>query len=153
VSAPASVPPGSLAHDARLRRSPPSGGASAGAWGVPDAAERQRLRASVGAALRHERDRADLTQDQLAQLAGCHPSAVQRVETGWFRPTDALLAALAWALTNPAGWSPQRARAAELTAELEAAAGGSLILASPRRARWRRNRLRDAQRAARRGTQ
>ncbi len=150
AAAPASVPR-SRAYGARVRGCPaPAGSSAPDAWGVPDPVERARLRASVGAALRHARGHARLTQRRLAELAGCDPSTVERVEGGWFRPTDALLAALAWAATNPPGRSPRRAQAADLTEELEAAAGRSLVIASPKRARWRRRRLREAQRAARR---
>lgn len=151
VAAPASVPR-SRASGARVRRCPARGGSSAReAWGVPDPVERAQLRASVGAALRHARSRAGVTQARLAKLAGCHSSTVERIEGGLFRPTDALLSALAWAATNPPGWAPRRGQAAALAELLMAAAGDSLITASPKRARWRRRRLRAAQLAARRG--
>ena len=118
--------------------------------GVPDAVERERLRASVGAALRHARIQAGRSQRTLAALAGCDRRTVQRLEAGGLRPTEALLAALAHALTVPPGWSPagRRAATAVLLVELEAAAGPSLVLASGRRARWRRRRHRTAYRAA-----
>lgn len=117
--------------------------------GVPGSAERALLRASLGAALRRARGQARLTQVRLAALAGCDRRTVQRLEAGQMRPSTALLAALAWALACPPGWSPQPGRAAGLAAVLEAAAGASLVTASPQRVRWRRHRLRDAQRTAR----
>ncbi|MEV4708873.1 helix-turn-helix transcriptional regulator [Actinoplanes sp. NPDC049316] len=117
---------------------------------MPDVAERERLRASVGAVLRRARATARLSQPALAVLAGCDRRTVQRLEAGQLRPTTALLAALAHALSVPPGWSPagRRRETAALRLELEAAAGGSLVQASARRERWRRRRHRRAYRAA-----
>lgn len=118
--------------------------------GVPDAVERERLRSSVGAALRHARAEAGISQRRLAVLAGCDRRTVQRLEAGTMRPSTALVRALAHAITVPPGWAPagRRAHTAALLAELETAADTSLVLASGRRARWRRRRHRAAARAA-----
>jgi len=118
--------------------------------GVPGLVERERLCASVGAALRHARASAGLSQVALAVLAGCDRRTVQRLEAGQLRPTTALLAALAHALTVPPGWSTsgRRTVTAGLLDELEAAAGLSLVAASASRARWRRRRYRRARLAA-----
>jgi len=117
---------------------------------VPDPAEQDQLRASVGAVVRRERVARRLSQRALAALAGCDRRTVQRVEGGQLRPTEALLAALAHALVMPPGWSPRSRVAAvdALRAELVAAAGASLVPSTPGGARRRLRRLRRARVAA-----
>ncbi|MFI5931280.1 helix-turn-helix domain-containing protein [Actinoplanes sp. NPDC051494] len=117
--------------------------------GVTGDAERQRLRASLGAALRRARARRRMTQASLALLAGCHLRSVQRLEAGVMRPTTALLEALATALVAPAGVRADRVRVAQVAAALSREAGESLRESTPGGARRRRRRMRDARRAAR----
>lgn len=118
--------------------------------GTPDPVEQVRIRATVGAAVRTRRRAAGLSQRALAALAGCHPRTIERLETGRIRPTTGLLAALAYALTVPPGYTPAGRRAAvdELCAFLEDVAGPSLVPSTPGGARRRRRRLRAARLAA-----
>lgn len=137
-NAPASVP------RSAPRAAAPVGPADPRTRGVPVPAEREQLRASLGAVLRRERAAAGLSQRRLAGLAGCHPRTVERLEAGQLRPTSAILAALAHALAVPPGYSVNRAAVAELVATLTVAAGPSVVASTPGSERRRRRRLRKA---------
>jgi transcriptional regulator with XRE-family HTH domain len=117
---------------------------------VPGAAEREHLRVSLGALLRRERGVAGLSQRRLAELAGCHPRTVERLERGQLRPTSALLVALAHALAIPAGWSLNAAKVEKVRVRLVEAAGVSLVESTPGGARRRRRRMRKARQSVRR---
>jgi transcriptional regulator with XRE-family HTH domain len=55
---------------------------------------------SSGARLKELRQAAELSQERLAQLAGCSTSTVRLAERGW-RPSPAMCARLAAALVPP----------------------------------------------------
>lgn len=118
--------------------------------GRPEWAEQERIRLGVGARLVDGRGRRGLTQRQLADLAGCARSTVERLEVGRIRPTTALLRALAHALAVPPGFtpSPERLAAVEaLWATLAGLAGPSLVQSTPEGQRRRERALRRSRRA------
>ena len=116
--------------------------------GLPPPSERERLRVTVGAMLRHERGRLRWSVDVLAEAAGMHPRSLERIETGFRRPSrtmcykvakalregadDLAVAALAERLADAAGPSlrdyshrPHRRRA-RLAAAVRGEAGGAV---------------------------
>ena len=58
----------------------------------------QRTLTSVAANVRRIRTQRDLTQEQLAELAGVEPRTIQHLETGAANPTVGLVATVAAAL-------------------------------------------------------
>ena len=62
-----------------------------------------QIAGAVGERVRSARNRAGMTQEQLAEAAGLHPTFVSNVERGYRVPTVATLVRLASALGVTAG--------------------------------------------------
>jgi transcriptional regulator with XRE-family HTH domain len=66
--------------------------------GTVDAQVVQRTLTSIAANVRRIRERRDLTQERLAELAELEPRTIQHIETGKANPTVALIVIIASAL-------------------------------------------------------
>lgn len=106
---------------------------------VPGPAERDRLVATLGAALRSLRAEYGVSTRTLARRSTVARSSIQRLESGRRRPRRSILAALAY------GLDPGRAE--QLAAVLCEAAGDSLREDTAGGLRRRERRLADARRA------
>jgi transcriptional regulator with XRE-family HTH domain len=66
--------------------------------GTVDAQVVQRTLTSIAANVRRIRERRDLTQERIAELAELEPRTIQHIETGKANPTIALVVTIANAL-------------------------------------------------------